>query len=245
MTASKGALDGRKALVTGATSGIGRATTLRLARAGATVMATGRDSGALDLLAKEADNLGLAVLAQPATFPNTDDVAKLVDAVRHQLGGLSILVHSAGLYQRGPLAESALAELDDLFSVNVSVPYQLTQAFLPDLGRGGGDVIFVNSTQGLQASAGVSQYAATKHALRALTDPLRAEVADAGIRVCTVYPGRTATRMQEQIIRDEGRLWNPDTLLHPDDVAEVIATAVTMRGDVALTDIMVRPARRL
>jgi NADP-dependent 3-hydroxy acid dehydrogenase YdfG len=237
-------LTGRGALVTGATSGIGRATALRLAKAGASVLATGRDPHALASLAKEADGLGLALRGHPADLTDPDDRERLVEAVRDDINGLSVLVHSAGVYRRGATADAALADLDDQFAVNVQAPYALTRMLVPDLVRTHGDVVFVNSTQGLSAGAGVGQYAATKHALRAVADDLRADIGTAGVRVCSIFPGRTATPMQERTFQAEGRVWNSDLLIQPDDVADVIAMAVALPTPAEVTEILVRPARK-
>ncbi|MBL7497827.1 SDR family NAD(P)-dependent oxidoreductase [Frankia sp. CNm7] len=237
-------LAGRAALVTGASSGIGRAVALRLARAGAAVLGTARDRDALETLAKEADSAGLAVRYQPADLTVDEDRAKVAEAVRDQLGQLSVLVHCAGLYRRGGLAQAPLADLDTQFAVNVRAPYVLTQLLLPDLLRTRGDIVFVNSTQGLSASGGVGQYAATKHALRAAADSLRAELGDTGMRVCTIFPGRTATPMQEKVFEGEGRPWDPASLIHPEDIAEVMTSALELPPRAAVTDITILPAFR-
>jgi NADP-dependent 3-hydroxy acid dehydrogenase YdfG len=236
-------LTGRAALVTGASGGIGRAIALRLAKAGASVVATGRDRHALDSLVKEADSIGLTLRHHPAALTDPDDRARLVEAVHEHVRSLSVLVHAAGLYRRGTIADAPLTDLDDQFAVNVRAPYALTRMLLPDLVRTRGDVVFLNSTQGLSAGAGVGQYAASKHALRAVADSLRADLGDGSVRVCTVYPGRTATRMQEEIFHAEGRAWNPTLLVQPDDIADVIAAAVALPTHAEVTDIVVRPRR--
>jgi NADP-dependent 3-hydroxy acid dehydrogenase YdfG len=114
-----------------------------------------------------------------------------------------------------------------------------------DLIHAGGDAVFINSTQGRSASGGVGQYAASKHALRAVADSLRAEVAGTGLRVCTLYAGRTATPMQEQIFRTEGRAWTPERLLQPDDIADTVITILGLPATAEITDITIRPARKL
>jgi len=237
-------LRGRGALVTGASRGIGRATALRLAAAGAVVVATGRDEHALRSLTIEADGLGAVIRPLRADLTDHADHDRLLDAARREVGHLSILVHSAGVHRRDLLAAASIAHLDEQYAVNVRAPYALTQMFLPDLIAAHGDVVFINSTQGLSATAGVGQYAATKHALRAVADALRAEVADAGVRVCSIFPGRVATPMQEQIFRHEGRPWSPDLLIHPHDVADLVTAAVALPARAEISEITVRPARK-
>ncbi len=242
---STAALAGRGALVTGASSGIGRAIALRLAEAGASVLATGRNHDALTRLAKEAAELDLAVHHHAADVTRPADRALLAGAARGELPNLAVVVHSAGLYHRGPIVETPLAELDRLLDVTVRASYALTRTLLPDLIAATGDVVFVNSTQGLAAGPDVGAYAAAKQALRAVADSLRAEVAADGVRVCSVFPGRTATPMQQQIFAAEGRRWNADDLVDPDDIAVAVTTAVTLPPRTTVTEMVVRPTRRL
>jgi len=106
------------------------------------------------------------------------------------------------------------------------------------------DVVFVNSTQGQAAAAGVSQYAITKHALRAMADSLRAELSNTGVRVCSIFPGRTDTPMQQKIFELEGRPWQPDCLLRPDDVADLVAHTLAMPARAQVTELTVWPTYR-
>lgn len=241
-TARVGALAGRSALVTGASRGIGRAVALGLAAAGAAVVATGRDGEALDRLAAECAARGTPLHTHPAEI--TDDLAvkQLVVCVHDLVGDVSVLVHSAGLYRNGGFAGADLGDLDRQYSVNLRAPYALTQLLLSDLTRTCGDVIFINSTQGLSAGPQVGQYAATKHALRAVADSLRAELGARGPRVCTISPGRTATPMQERIFELEGRAWQPEDLLAPEDIAAVALAVIALPPRAEVTDIVIRPS---
>jgi NADP-dependent 3-hydroxy acid dehydrogenase YdfG len=231
-------------LVTGASSGIGRAISLRLARDGARVFATGRDQHALECLTKEARGAGLTVDHYPADLTDADADAALLDTARRTLGTVSALVHAAGAYRRGELTQAPVDDLDLQFAVNVRAPYTLTQGLIPDLVRSRGDVVFVNSTQGQAAAAGVSQYAITKHALRAMADSLRAELSNTGVRVCSIFPGRTDTPMQQKIFELEGRPWQPDCLLRPDDVADLVAHTLAMPARAQVTELTVWPTYR-
>src|SRR5690606_20891798 len=126
-----------------------------------------------------------------------DAIGCIADAVRSE--GIDILVHSAGVIESGPVAQAPTAAFDRQYMINVRVPYALTQSLLPHLRQRQGQIVFINSSVGIRARAGVSQYAATKHALRAVADSLREEVNRDGVRVLSVYPGRTASAMQEAI----------------------------------------------
>ena len=104
-----------------------------------------------------------------------------------------------------------------------------------------GQIVFINSSVGLTTRPGVGQFSATQHALKAFADTLRAEVNAAGVRVLSVYPGRTATPRQEAIHRAEGRAYFPERLLQPEDVAVVVINALALNRTAEVTDIQIRP----
>jgi NADP-dependent 3-hydroxy acid dehydrogenase YdfG len=113
--------------------------------------------------------------------------------------------------------------------------------FLPALRASLGQIVFVNSSVGLRARAGVGQFSATQHALRALADTLRAELNSEGIRVLNVFPGRTATERQRKIFRDEGRPYKPEQLLQPEDIATLIVDALALPRTAEVMDLRIRP----
>jgi short-subunit dehydrogenase len=132
--------------------------------------------------------------------------------------------------------------LDGQYRVNVRAPYLITQALLPKLKASRGQIVFINSTAGLTARAQVSQYAASKHALKALADSLRDEVNADGVSVLSVYPGRTASPMQAAVHQLEGRAYHPEKLMQAEDVAEIILSALALPRTAEVTDIQVRPS---
>jgi NADP-dependent 3-hydroxy acid dehydrogenase YdfG len=116
----------------------------------------------------------------------------------------------------------------------------LTQALLPGLRRARGQVVFINSSAALRSSATNVLYAATKAGLKAFADGLRAEVNQDGVRVVSVYAGRTATPMQEAVHEREGRQYRPDVLLRPEDIAEVVLGALALPASAEVTDVNIR-----
>jgi NADP-dependent 3-hydroxy acid dehydrogenase YdfG len=173
----------------------------------------------------------------------TDDT-RLLDLADHLAArdrGVDVLVHGAGLWSRGEIASAPVTDLDRQYAVNVRAPYLLTQALLPALRARQGQIVFINSTAGLSASAGVAQYAATKHALKAIADGLRQEVNADGVRVVSLFAGRTASPLQARVHAVEGKPYIPERLMQPEDVASVVLDALTLPRTAEVTDVMVRP----
>jgi NADP-dependent 3-hydroxy acid dehydrogenase YdfG len=233
-------LTGRSCLVTGAGTGIGRAIALELAAAGARVEVVGRRRRALEGTAQLARTGRIAV--HPADLTVDEHLAELTRTFLER--GLDVLVHNAGAYAQGPVEDAPIEELDRQYRINVRAPYRLTQALLPALKASQGQIVFINSTVGLTARANVGAYAATKHALKALADALRDEINPAGVRVLSVYPGRTAGERQALIFELEGRDYAPETLMQPEDVAAAVVAALTLPRTAELTDLRVRPMRK-
>ena len=136
---------------------------------------------------------------------------------------------------------TSVAEFDRLHATNVRAPYLLTKALLPMLTSRHGQIVFVNSSLALRATARVGAYAATRHALRAMADSLRSEVNERGVRVLSVYLGRTATPMQESVHVAEGRTYRPQRLLQPEDVAQLVTCLLGLPRTAEVTDVCIRP----
>jgi NADP-dependent 3-hydroxy acid dehydrogenase YdfG len=234
------AFQGQVALVTGASSGIGQAIALALTAHGAALCLVGRRPDALEPVAKKTQTAA-QIKCYRADLTLDKDIETLVAHVRQDFGYLDILIHSAGVFSMGPVESAPAEELDWQYRTNVRAPYILTQALLPILRPRKGQIVFINSSAGLSARANVSQYAATKHALKAIADSLRAEVNAEGLRVLSVYPGRTATPMQATIHKMEERTYHPDRLMRPEDVADVVLNALCLPRSAEVTDIHVRP----
>jgi NAD(P)-dependent dehydrogenase (short-subunit alcohol dehydrogenase family) len=141
----------------------------------------------------------------------------------------------------GQVSSLPVEELDRQYRTNVRAPYLLTQLLIPMLESAAGQIVFVSSSAVRRAVAGMGAYAATKHAVRALADALREELNPSGIRVLTVYPGRTAGPMQETLHQLEGRPYRLDRLLQPDDVAAIILDTLSLPRSAEVTDIDIRP----
>lgn len=237
-------LSGCIAVVSGASSGIGKAIALGLAQAGATVCLVGRDmeklQAVVDCAGQFSDNLSI----HPTDLGVDEDIYSLAATIQAVFGGIDILIHSAGVISIGGIEQAAIADFDYQYRINVRAAYLLTQVFLPTLKHRGGQVVFINSSVGLTAKAGVGQYAATKHALKAIADSLREEVNMHGVRVLSVYPGQTATPMQAMVYAEKHKAYQPEYLLQPEDVAAVVINALGLPDGAEVTDLNMRPKQR-
>jgi NADP-dependent 3-hydroxy acid dehydrogenase YdfG len=231
-------------VVTGASSGIGRAIALALSNTGMSLALVGREPQRLAEVSAAAARTAARVKTYQADLEVDEDIRRVSLEVTRDFGSLDVLIHSAGIFRMGPIAEAPVSDLDSLYRTNVRAPYALTKALLPMISARRGQIVFINSSAGLTARANVAAYAATKHALKAIADSLRAEINAVGVRVITVYPGRTATPQQAQIHDLEGKLYEPGRLLQPEDVANAVLNALAMPRTAEVTDISIRPMRK-
>ncbi len=234
-------LQGKTAVVTGATSGVGRSIAFALAREGVQVALLGRKAGTLRVVARQCTVPGAKAIPYTIDLLKDNEVRDVKRRIMRDFGGVDILVHSAGVIIRSEMAAASLADFDWQYRCNVRAPFALTQRFLPSLSKRQGQIVFINSTVGLAAAAGVSQYSATKHALKALADSFREELNGLGIRVLSVYLGRTATPMQARLFAEEGLEYHPARLLQPSQVAETVVGALALGKEAEVTDIRIRP----
>ena len=234
------ALTGKTAVVSGASQGIGQAITAALVAKGVHVVTVGRSRARLEralneMAAGDCASCVEADLSQPtAAALVTEHLAAMDRAV-------DILVNCAAVYAHGSWADATPAGFENVFETNVLGVFALTKALLPQLIRQRGDVVFVNSSIVNSSGQDNCQYAASKHALRSLADSLRSEVNDSGVRVLSVYPGRTATPMQESIVMGEQREYRPDRLLQASDVADLVVACLALPATAEVTDVHLRP----
>ncbi len=179
----------------------------------------------------------VADLADPPGLERALAEADLPDA-------LDSVVHVAGAVDLAPVAELDLADWQRQLDVNLTAPALVTRAALPALRAARGLVLFVNSGAGLAAHPDWSAYAASKFGLRALADALRGEEKPHGVRVTTVFPGRTATPMQEKVHRQEGRDYDASAWIDPRTVAATILHVLDLPRDATVPEVSVHPTPR-
>jgi NADP-dependent 3-hydroxy acid dehydrogenase YdfG len=231
----------RTAVITGASSGIGAAIATAIASTGAAVCLVGRNTRRLEAVAGKVRASSQSVLVCTSDLTVDSDLEKLAARVKQEFRGLDVLVHCAGAFVTGTIAATPVAQLDALYRANLRSPFALTRALLPLLKARSGQIVFINSSQGLAARAATGPFAATQHALKGLADSLRQEVNADGIRVLSVYPGRTATPRMKSLYETEGRNYQPELLLQPGDVAQAVMTSLQMPRTAELTNVEIRP----
>ena len=234
-------LENQLAVVTGASSGIGKAIALGLAAQGASLCLVGRKLETLQSVADAAKGKASQHHCYQADLAVDREVDELISDIKRDIQSVDILVHSAGVIWLGPLEAATADQLDGHYKTNLRAPYVLTQGFLPALKSRQGQVLFVNSSAGLAAKANAGQYAASKHALKAVADSLREEVNPAGVRVVSLFLGRTASPMQAGIYASEGKAYHPELLMQPEDVAAMAIHALTLPRSIEVTEISMRP----
>jgi NAD(P)-dependent dehydrogenase (short-subunit alcohol dehydrogenase family) len=219
MTSTEQSLRGRIALVTGATSGIGRATAIRLAREGAEVIVHGRDADRGEQVVAEIAQVGGTARFITADLSDPTEIRRLAD----EAGEVDVLVNNAGISWFGPTADLDVATYDALFDANVRAPYFLVAALAPRMAaNGGGSIVNVASMAGTIGLAGAAAYGGTKATLTAMTRAWAAEFSPHGVRVNAVAPGPVFTAADPERIEALGATTLLGRAAHADEIAQVI-----------------------
>ncbi len=229
----------RSVLVTGASSGIGRATTERLRAAGLNVVALGRNR---DALAELADRCGAVPLV--ADVRDTDTIARA--AAGH---GIDVLINNAGvLPSRGAFQETSFDDIDQMVEVNLKAPLRLTRSLLPSMiEQKRGHVFFIGSSAGRAPHPGSAAYGATKAGISLFSEALRADLVGTGVRVTEIAPGRVETELYRTALGDRARdeLYRDFAPIRAAEIAELIAAALAMPLHVDVSRIEVFPSSQV
>lgn len=245
-------LRGRKALITGGSSGIGAATARAFVQAGADVVITGRRIDRLHHIAEELNSSGPG-RAVAIELDVTDEAAThdVVARAAEELGGLDLLVNNAGVMLIGGFAASASDDWKAMLSTNVLGTLYVTQAALPHLQSADpvADIVNLSSVAGRVAYAGSAVYNATKFAVNGFSEGLRQELTGTGVRVTVIEPGMVDTELTDHITDAGGKaqadaFYGSMPILQPRDVAGAILYAVSQPAHGAIAEILLRPARQ-
>jgi NAD(P)-dependent dehydrogenase (short-subunit alcohol dehydrogenase family) len=236
-------LAGQAALVTGASSGLGRATALELAREGAAVALLARDISALEELAAEAEQLGVRALPLVADLAEEESLTAAVE--RASSLPLTILVNAAGTDVPGPATDLSVADWDRVLAVNLRAPFILARAAFPLMrAQGRGTIVNVSSVAGKRGWANAAAYCASKFGLAGLTQVLAAEGKADKIRACLLVPGGMATgwgAWDAEQRRDPRPEPPPTSALAPREVGRLITWICTSPPEVVLNEVVITP----
>jgi NADP-dependent 3-hydroxy acid dehydrogenase YdfG len=243
-----GALDGKVAAITGASSGIGEATAKALADAGAAVALGARRVDRLEALAASIDESGGRALAIELDVADEASANAFVAEAKSQLGGLDILINNAGVMLLGPVEGAPTDQWRTMVNVNLLGLLYCTHAALPLMREaGGGHIVNISSVAGRSANAGSAVYNLTKFGVGAFSEALRQEVSPAGIRTTVIEPGFVDTELQghneNPVVRDtiEKMRQSLPEVLKAEDIANGILYAVTQPQRVDINEVLIRP----
>jgi clavulanate-9-aldehyde reducatase len=245
-----GSLEGRKVLITGASSGIGEATALLLAGEGAAVALGARRKDRLDELAAKIEAGGGKAIGIEADIAHEDQATALVEGAKDALGGLDGLINNAGVMLLGPIQGADTGEWRTMIDVNLLGLLYCTNVALPIMrDGGGGDIVNVSSVAGRVASLGSGVYNMTKWGVVGFSESLRQEGAHVGVRVTCVEPGFVETELQghntnPMVIEQIDRMRDSIDVLQPDDIANAILFAVSQPPRASINEILVRPSKQ-
>ena len=243
-------LSGRVVAITGASSGIGEATALACAKAGAAVSLAARRTERIEQLAQRIERDGGRALAVTADVGEEEQARAFVERTASELGRLDALVNNAGVMLLGPIADAPTEEWRRMVHVNVFGVLYCTHAALPLMREQGcGHIVNVSSVAGRFARAGSGVYNLTKFGVGAFSESLRQEISPLGLRVTLVEPGAVATELPEhnrpeiqEVIRGVFKDVEP---LRSEDIAAGILYAIAAPENVAVNELLIRPARQV
>ena len=245
------AIEKQVAMVTGASSGIGRAIALKLAQEGYRLALCARRLQRLEDLQSQLESLGAEVLIQAVDLRQESAILGFFDTVRKRWGGVDVLINNAGLGHKQPLLDGETEAWRDMLEVNVLALCICTREALQDMkGRGGqGHVVHVSSMSGHRVPGGSGVYSATKFAVRSLTEGLRQELrqAELNIRVSSVSPGFVETEFAAQYHQSQDQaeaLYGQFPVLQPEDIANTIAYILAQPDHVQIHDVLLRPTQQ-
>jgi len=232
-------LDGKVALVTGSSRGIGLAIARSLGRLGAKLSLCARDAGKLESAATELQGEGFKVVATAADVARASDIEKLVQKTGQALGAIDILVNNAGIGYFGPFQGAAEENWDAVLDTNLKSVFLLSKAVAPGMiERRTGHIINIASLAGKNAFAGGAIYCASKWGLLGLTECMAEDLRQFGIRVSAVCPGSVATDFSPHAGKDTRKM------LQSEDIAHAVEVIVTQSPQSFISEILIRPTQK-
>ncbi|HVC00524.1 MAG TPA: SDR family NAD(P)-dependent oxidoreductase [Candidatus Dormibacteraeota bacterium] len=239
MPPSNQPLAGQVALVTGSSRGIGFAIARKVGRLGAAVSLCARHSGPLEAARRTLVEEGISAVATQTDLTQKEQVERLVEETRRQLGDIDIAVNNAGIGWFGPLHEASEADWDRVIDTNLKAPFLLLRSVVPHMiRRRSGHVIQIASLAGKNAFAGGGIYCASKWGLLGMSYAAAEDLRGYGIRTSVICPGSVLTEFSSPAGKD------PNKMLQPDDVAHVVEMILLQQTQSFISEISIRPAQK-
>ncbi|NBJ71322.1 MULTISPECIES: 3-ketoacyl-ACP reductase [Clostridia] len=219
-------IKGKVAYITGAGSGIGRATALALAKEGVHVGLIARTKSKLEAAVKEITAHGVKTSYAVADIANSEEISQAISGLESSLGSADILINNAGIGAHGNFLEMEPEAWKHTFEVNVFGTYHVTRAVLPQMvKKNAGDIMMISSSNGLKGTAGSTSYSASKFAIQGMSEALMQEVRRNNIRVFTLNPSLVAT---ELAFGDQLAEKNENKYMQPEDLAEYMVAQLKL-----------------
>jgi NADP-dependent 3-hydroxy acid dehydrogenase YdfG len=242
-------IEGKIAVITGASSGLGAATARYLAARGAIVVLGARRMERIEALADELKGNGAKALAKTTDVTDRAQVKALVDAAVETFGRVDVMLNNAGLMQQSPLERLKVDEWDNMVDINIKGVLYGIAAALPHMQRQkAGHVINVSSVAGHKVTPAGVVYSATKHAVRAITEGLRQEVKPYNVRTTVISPGAVATELPSHITDEHSaagiQKFYEGYAIPADSFARAVGFAIEQPDDVDINEILFRPTRQ-
>jgi NADP-dependent 3-hydroxy acid dehydrogenase YdfG len=243
-------LDGKVAVITGASSGIGEATAEALAAEGAAVVVAARREDRLNDLVDRIEGDGGRVLPVACDVTDEEQAHALIQRAKDELGSVDILVNNAGVMQLSKIEKGLSDEWRTMFDVNVMGLLYVTDAAVQAMKeQGSGYVVNISSVAGRKTRPGVGVYSGTKFAVNAISEALRQELIEDNVRVTMIEPGAVETELPNHITDEEAKegidaLYQLDDILQAEDIANAIVYCVTQPARVSINELLIRPTQQ-
>ncbi len=243
-------LDGKVAVITGASSGIGEATAEALAAEGAAVVVAARREDRLNDLVERIEADGGRVLPVACDVTDEEQAHALIQRAKDELGSVDILVNNAGVMQLSKIEKGLSDQWRTMFDVNVMGLLYVTDAAVQAMKeQGSGYVVNISSVAGRKTRPGVGVYSGTKFAVNAISEALRQELIEDNVRVTVVEPGAVETELPNHITDEEAKegidaLYQLDDILQAEDIANAIVYCVTQPARVSINELLIRPTQQ-
>ncbi len=230
----------QRALITGASSGIGKATALAFAKAGIHLALVSRSADKLAAVAQAASEVGVKAQVYPLDLAEVDLVKEKISAIAADFGPIDILINSAGIAYTNPIADTSLADWLEILNLNLTSVFQCIQGILPGMrAQGGGTIVNVASVAAKQAFPNWGAYSVSKAGLMALAKNLSLEERSRGIRVTTIYPGAVDTALWDaKAVQGD---FDRSLMLTPEAIAQAILQLTLMSEQALIEELILLP----